>query len=526
MKTLIMNGQLMDGLGHDPVRADLLIEGDRITEIGLLSDTMADQRIDAENRIITPGFVDIHRHPDIAVLSDAFGAGEMAQGITSVVGGNCGLSPVPMNPRYEQECRAFLAPCLGTGKTRAHDSLDAYFKDAEKKGLQVNLGMLAAAGAIKIWARGFAAGPFSDDQMDRARSMLCTMLEKGALGISLGIMYAPECYTTTVEYIRWLGAAGSYGRPLCCHIRGEGNSLPASVQEVIEIGRAVGLPVHISHFKSTGIRNWGDLIYQAIELIEKARASGQDVTADFYPYDAGASTLLSLVPPELQAMGRGENGKKAGGKAFREKLKRALYGPTPGWDNMVQDIGWKRILLSGGQGVEAFSGMNFEEIAKYMGVEDPCDAMCEILARTGGQAGVVLQSMSEKDIETVARLPYTFLISDALYGSGAAHPRQKGAFPRFLREFVPRILSLPEAIRKMTSLPADRLGIRNRGRLEKGCYADIAIFSRAEFEDQATFASPHRPARGMKQLLLNGETVWKDEEQTGSIAGRVLRAAL
>ena len=526
MKTLIVNGQLLDGLGHDPVRADLVIEGDRITEIGLLSDAEADRRIDAAGRLVTPGFVDIHRHPDMAVLSESFGPGESAQGITSLVGGNCGLSSVPMNPRHEQECRAFLAPVLGAGEATAFDSMESYFRCAERRGLPVNLGMLAAAGAIKIWAKGFEASPFTHAEMDRARAMLRTMLEEGALGVSLGIMYTPECYTATGEYIRWLQAAAPFGRPLCCHIRGEGNSLLSSVQEVINIGKAVGLPVHISHFKSTGIRNWGVLIHRAIDLIEKARASGQDVTADFYPYDAAASTLLSLVPPDLQAMYRGEPCRTAAGKELREKMKRVLYGPTPGWDNMVQDIGGGRILLTGAPGAESFAGMNFEEITEHMGLEDPCDAMCEILALTGGQAAVVLQSMSGEDLKTIARLPYTFLISDALYGSGAAHPRQKGAFPRFLREFVPQVLSLPEAIRKMTSMPADRLGIRDRGRLARGCFADVAVFSWDEFGDCATFSAPDLPARGMYRLLLNGETVWKDESRTDLKPGRILRAAI
>lgn len=524
MKTLIANGQLLDGLGHAPIRADLLIDGDRILDIGLFPHVTADRRIDAAGMLVTPGFMDIHRHPDAAILSETFGPGELAQGITSIVGGNCGLSPLPMNPRYEKECRAFLAPCLGTEKVPAFDSLDAYLRFIEDRGTPVNLGMLAAAGAIKIWAKGFGNSPFTNREMDRVQAILRTLLEEGALGISTGIMYAPECYTAPDEYIRWFRTAAPFGRPLCCHIRGEGNSLPASVQEVIHIGQAAGLPVHISHFKSTGIRNWGILIHQAIDLIEKARASGQDVTADFYPYDAGASTLLSLVPPETQSLGQQALCAKAGTKEIKEKMKRALYHSPPGWDNMALDIGWKRILLTGGKGAEMFAGMDFEEIARRMGVDDPCDALCEIMAITGGQAGVVLQSMSDADIKTVARLPYTFLISDGLYGDGASHPRQKGAFPHFLKHFVPDVLSLPEAIRKMTSMPADRLGIRNRGRLSKGCFADAAVFNLDQLEDRATFASPHLPAKGICRLLLNGETVWADEKPAGAFAGRTLRA--
>lgn len=521
MKTIIANGTLLDGLGNEPFRADLLIEDDRILDIGSFADVPADVKIDATGLTVAPGFVDIHRHPDLAALSGEWGPGELAQGITTVVGGNCGLSPVPMRREYEKDCRAFLSPCLGISQAPVPDSLDGYFRAVQKQGLPVNMGMLAAAGAIKIWTRGFGDGVFTRQEMQTAQSMLRTLLEEGALGISLGVMYVPECYTTTQEYVEWLSAAAPYGRPVCCHIRGEGASLVDSVAEVIGIGRAAGLPVHISHFKSTGIQNWGRLIHVAIDQIEKARDEGQDVTADFYPYNAGASTLLSLVPPSLQAMGREELCARAGHRDIKDEMKRVLYGATPGWDNMVQDIGWSRILLTGGPGAEEFAGLDLAEIARRMGAEDPCDAMCEILAETNGQAGVVLQSMSDEDIRAIARLPYTFLISDALYGSGAAHPRQKGAFPEFLQTFVPDVLPLPEAIRKMTSMPADRLGIRGRGRLAKGCFADVAVFS--EMEELPTFVHPHRLARGMRCLLLNGQPVWPAEQASLTARGRVIR---
>lgn len=523
MKTIIHNGRLLDGLGHEPVRADVLIRDGFIEAIGTFPETEADERIDAAGMLVTPGFIDIHRHPDLAVFTDEFGEGELAQGLTTVVGGNCGLSPVPMRKETSAESRSFLSPCLGTAETPDFDSLESYLKDLDQRALPVNMGMLAAAGAIKIWAKGFGEGPFSRNEMANAQSMLRDMMQAGALGVSLGIMYAPECYTSTAEYAEWLRAAAPFGRPICCHIRGEGDSLVASVQEVIGIGKAVGLPVHISHFKATGIQNWNRLIGEAIDRIEKARAKGQDVTVDFYPYTAGASTLSSLIPPEMQRMGLRALSAAADRKETRESMKKALYGPTPGWDNMVRAIGWNRILLTGGEGAEEWAGLDFETIAKRMGEEDPCDAMCAILAVTGGQAGVVLQSMSEEDVKRIAALPYSFLISDALYGGGAAHPRQKGAFPNFLKHFVPEVVQLPEAIRKMTSMPADRLELRDRGRLQAGCRADVAIFSPEAFTDRATFESPHLPAAGLHWLLLNGKIAWEAGKAIFGY-GRTIRA--
>lgn len=525
MRTLIKNATLLDGVCTRPFPGDVYLKGDRIEAVGAGLDFEADAVLDCGGLLVAPGFVDIHRHPDLAVFGEAFGESELAQGITSIVGGNCGLSPVPMNAEWEQASRDFLAPCLGAADTPVFDSFPAYLQGLRGRPLPVNMGMLAAVGAIKTCVKGFGPAPFTGAEMDRARALLGDALDRGALGVSLGVMYPPECYTSMEEYIRLLGAATPYGRPMCCHIRGEGASLVESVQEALDIAREVELPLHISHFKSTGLQSWRKLIYQAMERIERAQGRGMDVTVDFYPYEAGASTMLSLVPPELLGTDLeaflGEIVTQ-GGKA---RMREALYRSQNGWDNMVQAIGWERIVLSSAEGMEECAGLDFCAVAQKLGLSEPSDAMCQVLAGTRGKAGVVLMSMCPEDVRTVAALPYSMLISDALYGGGAAHPRQKGAFPRFLKQFVPQALSLGEAIRKMTALPAQRLGIPDRGRLQEGCYADIAIFDPGRFTDRATYAQPQLLAEGMDTVLVNGKLAWKNQARLQTEAGRILLAS-
>lgn len=523
MSILIRNGTIFDGVKPTPFQADIYIQNGRIEQVGTALPMQATREIRADGMVVTPGFIDIHRHMDLAVLRPGFGTAELAQGITTVVGGNCGLSPVPMCTQHAAEANAFLSPCLGPPASCMFEQFREYITAARAMHLRLNMGMLSAVGAIRIYVKGFASGPFTASEMEQARSLLTEALQDGALGISLGVMYAPECHTSIDEYIELLRAAAPYGRPMCCHIRGEGASLAESVAEILTIAKRAGLPAHISHFKSVGVKHWQHELARAIELIDAAHAGGQDVTVDFYPYTAGASTLVSLVPPEMLMDNRSALWKALESPSGKARMRHALYGKQidPSWDNMVRDIGWERIVLTNAGSLPNVSGLDFVSVAREMGVEDPADAMCEVLSQTQGEAGIVIHSMCQDDVETVVRLPYAFLISDALYG-GAAHPRQSGAFPRFLRQFVPGVLPMGEAIRKMTSMPADRLALWNRGRIAPGYRADIALFDSKGFLDTATYAEPDRMAQGMIHVLVNGETAWYNGHPTTNHPGQLI----
>lgn len=344
-------------------------------------------------------------------------------------------------------------------------------------------------------------------------------LEAGAFGISAGIMYTPECFSTQEEFVRLLRAAAPYSRIFATHIRGEGDSMPDSVKEVMEI----------SHFKSVGCKNWNRAIYQAIELVE---SSGQDVTADFYPYTGGATTLLSLFPPTVLQEDLSAVLRSLATPAGRKTMRRELSHPRKDWDNMVEAIGWERIFVSSVQQASSLRwvGKNMRDAAARdaaaeAGYEDPVEFMCRLAYEENGKVGIVVMSMTQSDVDAVARLPWSMVISGALYGNmKTPHPRLYGAFPRVIHDLVldRHVLSMSAAVRKMTAQPAERFGITGRGRLLPGYTADINLFSPGELRDNATFSSPVRLSSGMRRVLLAGRTALLDGNVTDVPEGTIL----
>lgn len=523
MRTLITNGMICDGSGKPACRLDLLIEGDRICAIGKNMEASA-KKIDAGGKVVAPGFIDMHRHCDIAALTDEdFGTIELRQGITSAVGGNCGLGIFPIRGEHREEIYSFVEPCLGTmPENLEFPSYAAYRAQLEKKCVPIHLGSLVGTGAVKASVKGYRAEPFTRGELERAEGYIREALEEGALGVSMGIMYQPECYSSREEMLYMLKAAAPFQRPLMCHIRGEGDLLVSSVKEIAELCREAEMPLNISHLKATGRRNWNRTILKAIEVIEEARAAGQDVTADFYPYCCGSTTLFSLLPPALMCGGLEETLHKIHGKRGRDLLKKQLYAKNEGWENMAEAIGWERIVISSvaGENNRGLQGLDFQTAAEKGGYEDPAELMADLLYEEKGKVGIILQSMEQADVDRVAKLPYTMLISDALYGGGdCPHPRLCGAFPRLLREFVRerRVLTLEEAIRKMTAMPAQRLGLKDRGSIAVGNYADLVIFDPQEIRDRATYDDPKQPGEGIAAVFVDGrQVVEKDRRIDGS----------
>jgi N-acyl-D-aspartate/D-glutamate deacylase len=509
---LIQGGTVYDGLGSPALQADILIEDERIVSVGAALPAGNAQIVKAHGRIVCPGFVDIHRHADLAMFTAAdFGETEKAQGITAMVVGNCGMAPVPSGKRQQEEYYRYIEPVIGT-MPRAGLSFDTYQHYSEalsRLKLPFTIGFLAGAGAIKTAVRGFAKGPFSREELAKAAALVQEALEQGAKGLSFGIMYQPECYSSKAELVAMARPVGRAGKIICAHIRGEGDSLVESVQEMIDVASQAGAALNISHFKATGIRNWRSLIFRAIERIEAARAKGQPVTADFYPYDGGSTTLLSLIPPALFEESTDLLCAKLATAAGREELRKHLSQRQPGWDNMVESIGWDRILIASTRlkEHEGYCGKSMRQIAEERSVE-PLDLLADLVAAEGGGVGIIVLSMSCDDIDTVARLAWTALISDSLYGAAAKpHPRLNGAFPKFLRDYVRErgILSMQEAIHKMTRMPAERLGFTERGAIKAGYYADLLVFDPERFTDRADYLHSTAHAEGMDLVIMNGK---------------------
>ncbi|MCR5005291.1 MAG: amidohydrolase family protein [Clostridiales bacterium] len=524
MTTHIYNAKICDGTGAPVWRGGILF-----SEQGILDvyegekDLTADEAIDAHGRLVTPGFIDIHRHCDIMPFyGTAYGTTMLRQGITTTVVGNCGISPTPA-PEQTEEMYAYYEPVLGplgNDLPRTYPAFRAGLKDLQ---LPVDTAAMIGTGAVRIAVKGFSNSPWTADELEQGRALIEEAMKAGAPGVSLGIMYLPECYGTVEEFAALLEPVGRYDGVITTHIRGEGDSLVASVEEVIEIARRAGCALEISHFKSCGMKNWRHAIHEAIQRIEVARAAGQDVTCDFYPYAGGSTALTTMLPPAFvqgdlkSALER--LGTEEGVLAFR----RSVQQEWPDWDNYAISLGWDRILISGVilPEFESLRGLDMVTAAKQAGYKDAVSLAAAMMYKEQGRTAIINLSMSEQDVDTVAQLPYAILISDSIYAdTKTPHPRMHGTFPKFLREYVrkKRLLTLEEAVHKMTQMPALRMRLKEKGVLVPGFAADLLLFDEATFTDRATYEDPARQAEGMDQVWIGGRKAVED--------GRLLRLDL
>lgn len=531
MKTVILGGTVYDGSGGPPVEQDILVENGRILDVGRFSYIEDAVRINAAGKAVTPGFIDAHRHGDFAVFTDkGLGEAELAQGITTMLVGNCGMSAAPTGRAFRKQWYDFLEPCLGKPPgTEGWDTFPQYLDQLEKTDLPLNVGALIGLGSVKTAVKGFSPEKWTEEEMKVGQKLVTEALEAGAWGISCGIMYVPECYWSSKEYIELLRPAAVYKRPLCCHLRGEGDGLEAAVEEAAGVALEAGLALHISHFKVTGRKNWRKTLPRVIEKIRRYREEGQDITVDFYPYTGGSTTLLTLVPPCCQEGDMRDVLNRLSTKEGVRRLRKELLKDHPGWENMVKAIGWERVIISSvvtEKNREA-QGLTLPRICEIYGDEDEAASMARLLVEEEGKAGIIVMSMDPEDVETAAKLPYGSVISDALYGApDFPHPRLYGAFARVWSEYVMKqgILSPQEAVYKMSGLPAGRFGLEDRGLIQKGRRADINVFDPERFCDTATFTRPVRLAEGMDTVLIDGQAVWENGRWTGRRQANALRA--
>ncbi len=513
----ITNANICDGKNTELFMGDILVENCKIKDIGRFN-CECERVIDAKGLLATPGFVDTHRHFDFEVTENpSFGHTELAQGITTAICGNCGLAPYPCNIKIQEPQYSFLAPCLGTTVNDViYDNVGDFLAEIAKEKRYLNTGALSATGAIKTSVKGFSNSPFTQKEMEIAQYLLSTAMQEGALGISCGLMYPPECYTTADEYVRLLSVSAKYDKILTSHIRCESTDLSAHVHEIIDIGKRANLRVNISHFKSVGVKNWHDEIYKSIEIIEKERALGYEVSVDFYPFLGGSTTLISLIPPTFTDKGTGDTLRRLELKSEVDLLEKEIYMVHKSWGNMVLDIGWDRIIISGLtlDKNKVYCGKSIASICEEYNFDTPVKFISELLVEEKGKVSIIVMSICQEDLDTIVSLNYSALISDALYGSADfPHPRLNASFSKLLREYVRdrKILTLPQAINKMTAMPADRFSMPQKGRIEIGADADINIFNLDDISDNANFSTPTLLSTGMKHVIIGGETVFSDE---------------
>lgn len=524
---LIRGGTVVDGSGDSAVPADVAILDGKIAAVAPRVESGAARVIDAAGRLVTPGFIDIHRHADVRLFSPDFGEAELHQGLTTVVNGNCGLSAVPCPAARRDEIHAFLQPVIGDVNAPApFETFAEYLALVRQTPLPLNVGMLVGNGTVRAAVRGYAPGVLTPGELAAARGLLEDALANGALGVSMGIVYAPEyCYDAD-GFAQVLAPVRGAGVPLVTHVRGEGDTFHQSLDEVIDVARRLGAPLHVSHFKCIGRRNWGHGMTRALEILDEARESGLRVDCDVYPYTAGSTQLLQILPPWFLDGGAPAITRRLRDPAKVDELRGIFAEPSGRFENLVNLIGWENIRCTTFTRPEnqAYTGMSVAKIAAARG-EDPCACACRLLAEEECRISMVDFITSEEDIRAVLRYPYSNVISDAVYPSGGTpHPRLYAAFPKVLIDYVRRepVLTLEQAVHKMTARPASVLGLRGKGLLRKGYDADINVFELGRLAADASYENPSVFASGFDYVFVGGAAAVEHDRITGVRAGRVV----
>ena len=522
----IEGATVIDGTGVTGGRTDVGILDDRIVRVGDLSRESAGNRLHAAGKTLAPGFIDMHSHSDWRLWENRRAESKIRQGVTTEVVGNCGFSPAPVSPEFREELRG-LALYVPKGMDFTWPTFGDYLRGLDHSGAAVNVVHLVGHGALRVAAMGFARRPPTAGELKRMQKLLADAMEDGAWGLSTGLIYAPGSYATTEELVELAAVAARHRGFYASHIRGEGASVLEAVTEAIRIGRDADIPVQISHIKAAGRPNWGKVV-QALALIDAAQAEGLDVMADVYPYTASSTTARTLLPDWALEGGVEEMKKRLRDPSLRARMRAELETPPSG-QTLLDRIGWENIMVAYSPHRKDAEGKRVSEVAAERGAT-PVDAVLDLVADE--PAGyVILFQLAEQDLRAALVHRSVMIGSDgsalAPYGSlgaGKPHPRSYGTFPRVLGEYAreQRVVSLPEAVHKMTGLPARRLGLRDRGVVREGARADLVVFDARRVADQATYEDPHRYPSGIEHVIVNGRFVIKDGEHTGSLPGRVL----
>jgi N-acyl-D-amino-acid deacylase len=520
--TLIRNGRIIDGTGAPWYHGSVAISGDTIKAVGPLKGVRATRIIDADGQTICPGFIDPHTHSDYILFKSPAPDFKLRQGITTEVVGNCGTSLAPLDEATRADLEKYVG-FLKYGGTMDWHGFDEYLDAIEQKAkLRTNIMTLVGHGALRIAAMGFHPGEPSPQEMEKMKRLLIQGLEAGALGMSTGLIYPPGNFSKPSEIVELAMVLKPYGAAYFSHIRGESDSLLEAVDEAINIGRQAGVAVHIAHHKAMGSHMWGRT-QESLMRIEQARNRGIDVTADVYPYIASSGPLHAMLPPWAAEGGLEATMERIKDAEIRKRMEKDMLHGLPGWSSL-KGVGWDRIMIAYSTD-ETIQGANVEEIARNRGI-DSFQCAFDILLSDSGNTQVIKFTADENDLKRVLSHPVVMVGSDSGRASGKPHPRNYGTFPRVLARYVreENILDLECAIRKMTSMPAARCGLSDRGILRPGMKADVVVLDPETVSDLSTFTDPHHCATGISWILVNGRVAFENGNTTEQTAGRLIRA--
>ena len=525
---IIRNGTIVDGTGLQAYVGDLAVDDDQITAVGDLGEARGALEVDAANLIVAPGFINMLSWAGDRLIEDGRSQSDIRQGVTLEVFGE-GTSGGPLN---DQMKRGEVASQGDITFDIEWTTLGEYLQYLVKKGISTNVASFVGATTLRIHEVGYDDRPPTDEELDRMRALVRQAMEEGALGIGSSLIYAPAFYAQTDELIELSKVAAEYDGMYISHMRSEGNALLESIDELLTIAREAGIRSEIYHLKAAGEANW-DKLDTAISKIEAARTQGLEITADMYNYTAGSTGLDAAMPPSVQEGGYDAWAERLQDPAIRERMRHEITTPTNEWENLMLAAGSEGTLLVEfkNPALREYTGQTLADVAEQRGTSIP-DTIMDLVIEDGSRVQVVYFLMSEENIKQQLKLPWVSFSSDAgsmapegVFLNNSTHPRAYGNFARLLGKYVrdEKVISLEEAIRKLTSLPASNLRIQGRGQLSPGYFADIVVFDPTAIQDHATYEEPHQYATGMHHVWVNGTRVLADGNHTGAMPGRVVR---
>jgi N-acyl-D-amino-acid deacylase len=525
---VVRNATIYDGLGGQPFVGDLAVDGDRIVGVGALGKASGRKEVDGKGLALAPGFVNMLSWATDTLLVDGRAQSDIRQGVTLEVMGE-GNSMGPLNAAMKKE----MSEEQGDLKFDVSwTTLGEYLDHLAARGIAPNVASFVGATTVRVHELGYADRPPTPEELERMRGLVRAAMEEGALGVGSSLIYAPAFYAKTPELVELAKATAPYGGMYISHMRSEGNRFLEAIDELLEIARSAKVRAEIYHLKAAGRDNWGKLD-AAIQKVEAARAAGLAVTADMYTYTAGATGLDAAMPPWVQEGGLEAWTGRLKDPTLRARVEREMGEPANGWENLYRAAGPDGVLLAAfkNPALKPLTGKTLAEVAKMRG-KSPAQTAMDLVVEDGSRVGTIYFLMSEDNVRREVALPWVSFGSDegAPSNEGAFlksnnHPRAYGNVARLLGKYVreEKAVPLAEAIRKLTSLPAENLKLDHRGRLAPGYYADLVLFDPATIADHATYDKPHQYATGVRHVFVNGIQVLKDGEPTGAAAGRVVR---
>ena len=526
---ILRGGSIYDGSGGESYVGDVAIDGDKIAALGDIGDATATVEIDVQGLAVAPGFVNMMSWANESLIEDGRSQSNIRQGVTLEIMGE-GNSMGPLNDDMKAEMVDLQSDIRYDVEWT---TLAEYLEYLERRGVSPNVASFIGAATPRQYVIGHEDRPPTPDELDQMRALVRAAMEDGALGVASSLMYPPGLFAETDELIALSEVAAEYGGMYISHMRDEGAHMIAAIDELLTIAREANIRAEIYHFKSSGEPNW-PLFDKAVEMVEDARAEGLEITADVYTYPAGATGLNVTVPPWVQEGGFEASLERMSDPELREQIIQEMNTPSDEWENMFLMSGSPdNILMIGfkSEALKPLTGKTVAEVAAMRGTT-PEETILDLIVEDGSRIGTVYFSQSEDIVRRVVALPWVSFNSDeaslapeGVFLESNPHPRAYGSFARVLAKYVrdEQVITLEDAIRKLTALPAQTMRIDRRGELKQGFYADVVVFDPETIQDHATFVEPHQYATGMVHVFVNGEQVLKDGEHTGATPGRVVR---